>query len=58
MYSPPDRGMEPPSTPQTIGKPMPANTTEMTEAMMRLPPRKTPRPKVMANQMLGVSPGS
>src|SRR5674476_1645376 len=56
MYSPPDLGMEPPSTPQTMGKPMPARTNEMRAAMMRLPPKKTPRPNVTANQMLGVSP--
>ncbi len=39
MYSPPERGMEPPSTPQTIGKPMPARIMEMIVAQMRLPPR-------------------
>ncbi len=39
MYSPPERGIEPPSTPQTIGNPMPARTIEMSVAQMRLPPR-------------------
>ncbi len=39
MYSPPERGMEPPSTPQTIGNPMPARIMEMIVAQMRLPPR-------------------
>ena len=39
MYSPPERGIDPPSTPQTIGKPMPARTIEMSVAQIRLPPR-------------------
>ena len=56
MYSPPERGMLPPSTPQTMGKPIPAMMSEMTAAMTRLPPRKIPRPSVKISQMLGVIP--
>ena len=56
MYSPPDLGMLPPRMPQTSGKPMPASTAEMMAAMIRLPPRNTPRPRLMVTQMLGVSP--
>ena len=42
--------------PQTSGKPMPASTAEMMQAMMRLPPRKTPSPRLTMTQMLGVRP--
>ena len=47
MYSPPERGMEPPSTPQTMGKPMPASTSEMMVAMIMLAPMKMLRPRVI-----------
>ena len=56
MYSPPDRGIDPPRIPQTSGKPIPASTREMMVAMIRLPPRYTPRPRLIMTQMLGVSP--
>ena len=35
---------------------MPASTNEMMAAMMRLPPMKTPSPRVMVTQMLGREP--
>ncbi len=56
MYSPPERGMEPPSTPHTIGNPMPARTIEMSVAQMRFPPRYTPTPRLVMTQMDGVRP--
>ncbi len=56
MYSPPERGIEPPRIPQTRGNPIPASTNEMMVAMIRLPPRYTPSPRLIMTQMLGVSP--
>ena len=41
-YSPPLRGMVPPSIPQTIGEVMPIRTIEMMMAMMISPPGKSP----------------
>jgi len=38
MYSPPERGIDPPSTPQTIGMPIPAMMMERTTAMIMFPP--------------------
>ena len=48
--------MLPPRIPHTSGKPMPARTVEMRHAISRLPPRKTPRPRLIVTQILGVSP--
>ena len=56
MYSPPERGIEPESTPHTSGKPKPTRTSEMTLAQSRLPVRYVPRPQVIIVQMLGVMP--
>src|SRR4030043_1124128 len=56
IYSPPDRGIEPPKIPQTREKPIPQSTADISVAIIKFPPVYTPKPKLIITHMLGVRP--
>src|SRR4030042_2397667 len=56
IYSPPDRGIEPPKIPQTREKPIPQSIADNNVPIIRFPPVYTPKPKLIMTHMLGVRP--